>query len=87
MNECPSCSRKFNENAYSKHVKVCKNVNKKRKAFDSKATRIVAEEQLEMIKKALPPSKKGGAASMRTTGAIPKKEEQPKKASISKWKI
>jgi hypothetical protein len=87
MEECPTCSRKFNENAYVKHVKVCKDVFvKKRKAFDSKAHRIVADEQLEFIQKSLPPKKKGGAASMRQTGTLPKKEE-PKKATISKWKI
>jgi hypothetical protein len=45
MNECQSCGRKFNEKAFAKHAKVCKDVFvKKRKAFDSKAHRLIADE-------------------------------------------
>ena len=45
LEECPHCSRKFNENAYEKHVKICYDVfMKKRKEFNSKEQRIVDEQ-------------------------------------------
>jgi hypothetical protein len=45
LQECSLCGRKFNERAYEKHSKICKDVFiKKRKVFDSKEHRIVAEE-------------------------------------------
>ena len=45
LEECPSCGRKFNENAYEKHVKICKDVFiKKRKAYDMKEKRIVDDD-------------------------------------------
>jgi hypothetical protein len=45
LQECPSCNRKFNENAYEKHVKICQDVFiKKRKAFNMKEKRIIADE-------------------------------------------
>jgi hypothetical protein len=45
LEECPTCGRKFNENAFEKHVKICEEVFvKKRKAFNSKAHRIIDQE-------------------------------------------
>jgi hypothetical protein len=42
LEECPTCGRKFNEKAYEKHIKVCKDVFvKKRKEFNSKQKRII----------------------------------------------
>lgn len=36
--ECPTCGRKFNEEAIGKHQKICKKVFvEKRKKFDTKA--------------------------------------------------
>jgi hypothetical protein len=44
LNECASCGRTFNENAYEKHVKICKDVFiKKRKVFNSKEARMTDE--------------------------------------------
>lgn len=52
LEECPNCSRKFNEKAFEKHVKICQDVfMKKRKVFDSKAKRIVDEQHEEIVKK------------------------------------
>ena len=49
LQKCPSCSRKFNENAYEKHVKICEEVFiKKRKEFNMQEKRIIADEQIEL---------------------------------------
>ncbi len=51
MEECPQCGRKFNERAYEKHIKICKDVFvKKRKVFNSKAHRLVDPEQTKLQK-------------------------------------
>lgn len=82
MEECPSCSRKFNPKAYDRHVKVCKDVFvKKRKAFDSKAHRIVDDEQVQLMAKTMPSKKQS------TRAVAPKKEDAPIKSKIPKWKI
>ena len=45
LQECSTCNRKFNDMAYNKHVKICSNVFvKKRKEFNMKQKRIVAQE-------------------------------------------
>jgi len=50
LSECPSCGRKFNEKAFEKHVRVCKDVFvKKRKAFNSKAMRIIDQEHAQIL--------------------------------------
>ena len=53
MSECPDCGRKFNELAYAKHVKICKDVFiKKRKAFDMAQKRVEGNpELLQILKK------------------------------------
>lgn len=86
LEECPTCGRKFNEKAYEKHVKVCKDVFvKKRKAFDSKANRIVSNEHAQLVAKAekvekLQKVKKPSAKNI---------EDQPIKGAqkMSKWKL
>jgi transposase-like protein len=45
LNECKSCGRKFNDEAYAKHSKICKKVfQTKRKVFNSQAKRIISNE-------------------------------------------
>jgi len=48
--ECRYCGRKFNPESLAKHQKVCQDRpdKKKRKKFDSKAARLVAEEQKKL---------------------------------------
>ena len=51
--QCNVCGRKFNENAYVKHSKICKKVfASKRKPFDSKKKRIIDGEHAELLKRA-----------------------------------
>lgn len=48
LNECPTCSRKFNPDAFGKHVKVCEKVFiKKRKEFDSASKRVNGNPDLQ----------------------------------------
>lgn len=50
LSQCPSCGRSFNENAYHRHVKVCKKVFvQKRKVFNAAAHRIDNPEQQQMV--------------------------------------
>ncbi len=50
QHECPDCGRKFNEIAFSKHVKICRKVFvQKRKAFDSTKMRIGDNQELVKI--------------------------------------
>ena len=49
---CPDCGRTFNCSVIDKHVKICKKVfQEKRKAFDSKASRVSDPEQAMLMKK------------------------------------
>ena len=49
---CPDCGRTFNCSVIDKHVKICKKVfQEKRKAFDSKASRISDPEQAMLMRK------------------------------------
>ena len=49
---CPDCGRNFAQAALEKHIKICKKVfQDKRKAFDSKATRITDPEQARLMRK------------------------------------
>jgi hypothetical protein len=49
--ECDGCGRKFNEDVFEKHAKVCKKVfQSKRKAFDSKKKRIIDSEHATILK-------------------------------------
>ena len=65
--QCPDCGRSFNEDAFGKHAKICQKVfMSKRKAFDSKKSRILglAEQNgREAVKLA-----KEGLRRDRTTG-------------------
>ncbi|CDW84176.1 UNKNOWN [Stylonychia lemnae] len=50
LNECPSCGRSFNDEAYAKHSKICKKVfQSKRKVFNSQAKRMISNEQKQML--------------------------------------
>lgn len=67
------CGRKFNPDSITKHEGVCKKVfQKKRKEFNAQEHRIVANEQIKLMKK----------------GAIVEKKIEEKKAKekIPKWK-
>ena len=67
------CGRKFNPDSISKHEGVCKKVfQKKRKEFNAQEHRIVANEQVKLMKK--------GAVVER------KIEEKKAKEKIPKWK-
>jgi hypothetical protein len=49
---CPDCGRTFNCSVIDKHVKICKKVfQEKRKAFDSKASRVSDPEQAMLMRK------------------------------------
>lgn len=66
------CGRKFNENALGKHEKICKRVfMQKRRKFDSKGQREVAEEQKELQK---------------ASKAIQESIDNKKKMEKPKWK-
>ena len=50
LHECGDCGRKFNANAYEKHVKICKKVFiNSRKQFDMTKQRIQDDEQLRIL--------------------------------------
>lgn len=73
LHMCPDCGRKFNEQALSKHIRVCQKVfQKKRKIFDSKQARQV-EGQHQIP---------GSAAPRGHNAAIPKTAVSRK----AKWK-
>ena len=49
--ECKSCGRKFVEESYPKHAKICKKVfASKRKTFDMKKQRIIDSEHASLLK-------------------------------------
>jgi hypothetical protein len=49
--ECPTCGRRFKEQALPKHAKVCKKVFvNKRKAFDTKQQRILDSDHASLLK-------------------------------------
>jgi hypothetical protein len=49
--ECPTCGRRFREEALPKHAKVCKKVFvNKRKAFDTKKQRILDSEHASILR-------------------------------------
>ena len=67
------CGRQFNPDSISKHEGVCKKVfQKKRKAFNAQEQRVVANEQVKLMKK----------------GAVVEKKIEQKKAQekVPKWK-
>lgn len=67
------CGRQFNPDSIAKHEAVCKKVfQKKRKEFNAQEQRIVANEQVKLMKK--------GAVVER------KMEEKKAKEKVPKWK-
>jgi hypothetical protein len=45
LNECKSCGRSFNDEAFEKHSRICKKVfQSKRKVFNSQAKRMISNE-------------------------------------------
>lgn len=51
LQQCHQCGRSFNDEAYQKHVRICKKVfGEKRKQFNSQAHRIVEAEQKQHIR-------------------------------------
>ena len=74
--QCPHCGRSFKEEAYNKHVNICKDVFiKKRKAFNTKEMRLV-DEQKEILNhnKIMEKKEKG------------KKQLETKKSTKNNWK-
>jgi len=53
QNECPDCGRKFNDKAFTRHIKICKKVFvEKRKAFDMTTQRVADNpDQMKLMKK------------------------------------
>ena len=67
------CGRKFQADRIAKHEKICKKVNqKKRKEFDAQKHRLVAKDQVRLMKK--------GEAVER------KIEQQKQNEDVPKWK-
>ncbi|PNW83851.1 hypothetical protein CHLRE_04g217952v5 [Chlamydomonas reinhardtii] len=65
MVECPSCGRRFNEQAYSKHAKICEKVfAQKRKPVNMAAKRLEGSEAAKFfdMRKGVPKSEAKGAA-------------------------
>lgn len=53
LKECNDCKRKFNEEVYDKHIKICKNVFiKKRKSYNIKEKRVINDEHKEILNNA-----------------------------------
>ena len=51
--ECETCGRRFNEEAYQKHIQVCEKVFiKKRKEFNVTKQRAINEEHLRTLERA-----------------------------------
>ena len=74
---CPHCGRSFNQNAFSKHVKICEKVFlKKRKAFNTQKQRINDSEQASLMKQGALEAKKN-----------PMLEQNKKQGQIPKWKL
>ena len=74
---CPHCGRSFNQNAFSKHVKICEKVFlKKRKAFNTQKQRINDSEQASLMKQ--------GALEAKTN---PMLNQNKKQGEIPKWKL
>lgn len=70
--DCHQCGRRFRQSIINKHAKVCKTVNKKRRAFDTKAQRLDIE----------------GAEVLQTAVRQPKRqpEKQAAPGKVPKWK-
>ena len=51
--ECPQCARRFNEEAYKKHITICEKVFfKKRKEFNTQKQRTIDEDHHQMLDRA-----------------------------------
>eukprot|EP00347_Sterkiella_histriomuscorum_P017837 403347785 len=84
--ECPTCGRKFSEQALQKHAKVCKKVFvQKRKVFDTKAQRQLEDESKDEYSYKPPPSKSKQAQNNKKPVA---QEDKPIKqgSKAAKWK-
>jgi uncharacterized C2H2 Zn-finger protein len=75
--ECPDCGRKFNENAYPKHVKICAKVfMQKRKKFDSKKMRMLGDHVDPEMKKIYEKTKKEEMRAQKMGGGGAQKQQQ-----------
>ncbi|CDW78140.1 UNKNOWN [Stylonychia lemnae] len=83
--ECPTCGRKFVEQALVKHAKVCKKVFvQKRKVFDIKKQRQIEDEAKDDYGSYKPPTKKQNNQQSKKPLA---QEDQPiKQSKAAKWK-
>lgn len=80
--ECHTCGRKFNEDSYPKHAKVCKKVfASKRKTFDMKKQRIIDSEHATMLK-----HKEYEEKKMQKKGGNSLNLKDEKNAKKAKWK-
>eukprot|EP00347_Sterkiella_histriomuscorum_P005699 403355604 len=72
LNECKSCGRSFNDEAYAKHSRICKKVfQTKRKVFNSQAKRIISNEQKQLLvraKKTAPSTQNNRAGAQGNMG-------------------
>lgn len=77
LKECNDCKRKFNEEVYDKHIKICKNVFiKKRKLYNIKEKRVINDEHKEILNNA---NKKQNKSKVKEKDAI--------KTAKKNWKI
>ena len=70
---CPHCGRNFNQEALSKHIKICEKVFlKKRKAFNTQKQRVNDPEQASLMKQGAMEEKRNPLLNQKKSGAIPK---------------
>lgn len=87
MITCPDCNRRFNEQAYSHHVNVCKKVfGQARKPFDSRKHRIQGTD-METIKPQKPQAQRGDMRRLGSSRAVTSTlTRQPSAGSMPKGK-
>ncbi len=79
--QCNTCGRKFREEAYEKHSKVCKKVfASKRKTFDVKKQRIIDSEHATLLKYKEMEEKKKGKIGIKDNQKETKKQKWKKQS-------
>ena len=82
--ECEECGRKFNNDAFEKHAKICQKVfQSKRKAFDPKKQRVVDSEHAAILKQKEYEEKKKAKLGVKAQNSLGAKNNMKKG---SKWK-
>ncbi|GAX82949.1 hypothetical protein CEUSTIGMA_g10376.t1 [Chlamydomonas eustigma] len=87
--QCQTCGRRFGEDAFEKHVRVCAKVfASKRKVFDSTKARLAGTEAASLYKggKAPPPPGRPGVAGGTAPRAAAASQQQQAADAVPKWK-